>query len=317
MAPTLRRGPPRNVKPLDPHFQPPNNLGTKSLLLDLPPELRNEIYERLAQSTTTIVVRNGKAVPDALARSSRRVREEYLGVVASNNFLNVTNIKTTVFNLDFRKLNGFLRKFLVGKDVDGERYCEYRRRQRSRSRRCELLVIHPSDCLRLGDLEISVSFTRPVTDIYPLLVDPGYLAQWFRHCDQDEEMDFFDRHYQVKFDWTRLSITDAEKTIDVIDNAVPGDMWDDDRYDLVRLIRSEIMARNNELEEQRIAKIDACISQMKERVTEGRTASSMQEELDRERKFDEIRQATRVILDRAKPELLDELIEYQQKLRFA
>ena len=105
-----RRGPPGGAKKADPNFVSFNNLGSKSLLLDLPPELRNAVYDYVAGTVATIKVRKNKPEQHPLAYTSRQIQNEFLPVFERDGPANASTIITEIADLDFRTLVIFLNK---------------------------------------------------------------------------------------------------------------------------------------------------------------------------------------------------------------
>ncbi|SMR42933.1 unnamed protein product [Zymoseptoria tritici ST99CH_3D1] len=75
-------------------------------LLDLPAELRDEIYEKVAQQDPYVVLKGSRLqVASKLCAVSRQVRGEYLAILE-----NSANITTTVVRFDFRPIVRFLNR---------------------------------------------------------------------------------------------------------------------------------------------------------------------------------------------------------------
>ena len=115
MGPPIRCGPPRTVasNKAGPNFEPRSNLGSKSLLLDLLPECRNEIYDFVAQQPLKITVHRGTVVPHPLACTCRLVRADFLPVFTASGIPWSTTITAHGCNFDLRKpvtfINGFVK----------------------------------------------------------------------------------------------------------------------------------------------------------------------------------------------------------------
>ncbi|EGP92032.1 uncharacterized protein MYCGRDRAFT_89949 [Zymoseptoria tritici IPO323] len=75
-------------------------------LLDLPAELRDEIYEKVAQQDPYVVLKGSRLqVASKLCAVSRQVQGEYLAILE-----NSANITTTVVRFDFRPIVRFLNR---------------------------------------------------------------------------------------------------------------------------------------------------------------------------------------------------------------
>ena len=80
-------------------------------LLELPPELRNQIYDHVATSTRTISVHEGALVPHALARTCKQIRSESIPVFESESIFYAHTIKARVIDLDFTNLTTFIEDY--------------------------------------------------------------------------------------------------------------------------------------------------------------------------------------------------------------
>lgn len=80
-------------------------------LLGLPAELRNEIYDCVAAQPGEIIIREGKIVPPALARTCRQIRSEFLPLFQTSSGCRPTAVKVYVKDLDFCGLTDQLKRF--------------------------------------------------------------------------------------------------------------------------------------------------------------------------------------------------------------
>ena len=126
MAGKIRHLPARAAKKtkLRPNFKPLNNLGTKSLLLDLPAELRNNVYYYIARSVRSIILLGSKAVSPPLAQVNRQVQRELLSLVAANGVNPDSSIQASINDFDFRKVVTFLNKNLKVRKPDKGGTCD-------------------------------------------------------------------------------------------------------------------------------------------------------------------------------------------------
>jgi len=91
-------------------YQPLKNLGPKSRILDLPPELRNNIYEYVAHSPTEARIRNRRFVQHPLACTSRQLQLEF-GPVFQEAATHAETVTAVVTDFDFNALGPWLTNF--------------------------------------------------------------------------------------------------------------------------------------------------------------------------------------------------------------
>ena len=81
-------------------FEATNNLGTKSLLLDLPPELRNNVYDYVAESEE-VRLYHGMVIQAPLALTSHQLRKEYGPIFENRAVVRAKVVTARVIDLDF------------------------------------------------------------------------------------------------------------------------------------------------------------------------------------------------------------------------
>lgn len=79
-----------------------------SMLLSLPPELRNQIYDLVAVDTEQVTIRNGAVLPHSFSQVCRQIRNEFGTLFAaitkqSPPYLAPSTIKIQLENFDFNR----------------------------------------------------------------------------------------------------------------------------------------------------------------------------------------------------------------------
>lgn len=108
-----RRKNPRKVEvqsaPVGPPFQPARMPGDRSLILELPPELRNEVYGLVSVASTATLHPRQRGVlitHSSLGRVSKQVREEFMSAV----YLSTPTIRAHVTDFKFSHIVTFFNK---------------------------------------------------------------------------------------------------------------------------------------------------------------------------------------------------------------
>ena len=87
---------------------------SKPLILDLPAELRNQVYEIIAAEPGTVKIRCGRLLPHPLLRVSRLIRGEFKPIHdAALGELHPDCVEITIHNFDFDKTIGLLSACLA------------------------------------------------------------------------------------------------------------------------------------------------------------------------------------------------------------
>ncbi|KAK4546851.1 hypothetical protein LTR36_001583 [Oleoguttula mirabilis] len=204
-------------------------MGSRSLLLDLPPELRNSVYEYLAYSVKSVDVRRGRVAQAPLARASRQLMTEYGTVFEREGAANAAVIYADVFDFDFRALVTFLNKLPAP-------------------------AIHTRE--RQRELVVDIVLTAPGSG------DAALLTRWALRCERLDEQDDPKRHVLRTYNINIEGSQHDSKSLRAIDERLRPDIFErrmqkerfllmDDGYDILSMVRQEVWHQQDMEEERR------------------------------------------------------------------
>lgn len=191
-------------------------------LLDLPPELRNQIYEEVvnlqyAAGGVKINCRGQITDPlNSLGAVCRRTREEYSPVFKNHARQHVTSFLAQVDTFHFLPLESTLRKLFPSTPSE-----------LSNGKRTLVLQLDFIDVRNDSNTEC--------------------LTQWLKSCKTGDLLAAFDRRYCVEFDWSCFDVDDAQSLQSMVQDQVQVHRGEED---YVQVLHAMIDAEDEQRDEE-------------------------------------------------------------------